>query len=196
MKRTKAAILAICLCLALTAVGCGNRASEKQTASDKAAVPNLESSENIEDKDSAAPVSKTITLAFAGDINLDDSWCVMQHMKETGENFDEAIDSAFQEDFREADLAWINNEFTYSKRGTPLPGKAYTFRADPANVTYLQKMGIDIAGLANNHVYDYGPDALCDTLDTLKDAGIATVGAGRNLAEAKAPLYMLSLIHI
>ena len=43
---------------------------------------------------------------------------------------------------------------------------------------------MDIAGLANNHVLDYGHDALTDTFTTLKDAGIDYTGAGNSLEEA------------
>ncbi len=41
--------------------------------------------------------------------------------------------------------------------------------------------------LANNHVLDYGRAGLLETLATLHDAGLATAGAGRTLAEAQAP---------
>ena len=43
---------------------------------------------------------------------------------------------------------------------TALPGKAYTFRADPDRVTVLEQLGVDTVTLANNHVYDYGEEAL------------------------------------
>lgn len=71
-----------------------------------------------------------------------------------------------------------------------MAGKAYTFRADPSRVDVLDILGVDIVGLANNHVYDYGEEAFLDTLDTLEEAGILFVGAGRNLEEAMTPVYM------
>ena len=90
------------------------------------------------------------------------------------------------------DLFMLNNEFTYSRRGTPLNGKAYTFRADPSRVTDLSILGTDIVLLANNHVYDYGREAMLDTFDTLTAAGIPFVGAGKDLKEASAPVYFTS----
>ena len=51
-------------------------------------------------------------------------------------------------------------------------------------------MGVDIVKLANNHVYDYGREAMEDTMDTLSDAGIAYIGAGHNLEEAMKPVYV------
>jgi len=32
---------------------------------------------------------------------------------------------------QDADILCVNNEFTFSERGTPMEGKAYTFRAKP-----------------------------------------------------------------
>ena len=83
----------------------------------------------------------------------------------------------------------LNNEFTYSTNGSPMSGKAYTFRAHPDLVSVLQEMGVDIVTLANNHVYDYGKQAFLDTLTTLENADIDYFGAGKNLEEAMAPVY-------
>jgi poly-gamma-glutamate synthesis protein (capsule biosynthesis protein) len=44
--------------------------------------------------------------------------------------------------------------------------------------------------LANNHALDYGPDALLDTLHRLHEAGIATVGAGRDETTARMPAIL------
>ena len=85
---------------------------------------------------------------------------------------------------RSADIMMANNEFPYSDRGTPTPDKTFTFRADPADVHIMKDMGVDIVGIANNHAYDYGPDALIDTIDTLNDAQLPFVGAGKNIEEA------------
>ena len=83
----------------------------------------------------------------------------------------DGIYDCFSEDLLDimngVDVMLVNNEFTYSTRGTALRGKAYTFRADPSRVTLLEVFGTDIVNLANNHVYDYGEDALLDTIATL-----------------------------
>ncbi|MCR5099659.1 MAG: DUF1294 domain-containing protein [Lachnospiraceae bacterium] len=131
-----------------------------------------------------------ITLAFAGDVNFDDTWSVMSYYHSMGDDLEAVIDPKYIEAMRDADVMWINNEFTYSEGGSPLEGKAYTFRSRPENVKLLCDMGVDIVGLANNHVYDYGKEAFLDTLDTLDSAGIPYVGAGHDLDEAKAPVYV------
>jgi poly-gamma-glutamate capsule biosynthesis protein CapA/YwtB (metallophosphatase superfamily) len=44
--------------------------------------------------------------------------------------------------------------------------------------------------LANNHMMDYGPEALADTLKTCDEADIARCGAGLDLEEACRPLTL------
>jgi len=41
-------------------------------------------------------------------------------------------------------------------------------------------------------VYDYGEEALIDTLETLEGSGVPYVGAGRNLEEAKKIVYFIA----
>ena len=52
----------------------------------------------------------------------------------------------------------------------------------------LRKAGITAATLANNHSMDFGYPGLVDSLRVLRDAGIATAGAGRDAAEATRAL--------
>lgn len=132
-----------------------------------------------------------ITLAFAGDLSLADNYVVMDYYhNEAGEDLANCIDSAYIKRMNDADVMWINNEFCYSNNGSPMPGKAYTFCAAPENVSILKELGVDIVGLANNHVYDFGPEAFADTLATLRGAEIAYVGAGADIKEASAPVYV------
>lgn len=132
-----------------------------------------------------------ITLRFAGDINFDDDYFPMQHFQEIGaESISEVIDPEYVELMNKADVMWINNEFCYTDSGEPLAGKAFTFAADPKNVKYLRELGVDVAGLANNHVFDYGEQGLLDTLATLKEAKIPYVGAGHDIKEAASPVYV------
>ena len=130
------------------------------------------------------------TLCFAGDINFDENWATTQFLNTCENGIYDCIDPELINTMQQADIMWINNEFTYSNGGQPLAGKAYTFRANPERVKNLELLGVDIVGLANNHVYDYGKEALLDTFDTLQQANIPYVGAGHDLAEASAPVYM------
>jgi len=64
------------------------------------------------------------------------------------------------------------------------------YRMHPANIPCLTNAGIHVAALANNHTLDWGRRGLVETLETLQGAGIQTVGAGRNLAEARQPAVL------
>ena len=123
-------------------------------------------------------------LGFGGDINFTPDEYIMPHAQTFVNGVLDCIDPEFREAMKAVDIMMLNNEFTYSKRGTPTPNKQFTFRADPSSVKYLNLLDVDIVSLANNHTYDYGSDAFQDTLETLDNAAIARVGAGSNLEEA------------
>lgn len=143
--------------------------------------------------DSPSPTPDTsydFTVCFAGDINLDENWGTTQSMDARENGIFDCISSELAEIMQAADIMCLNNEFTYSTGGEPLAGKAYTFRAKPERVEVLKQLGVDAVTLANNHVYDYGKEALLDTFDVLEEAEIPYFGAGRNLEEAMKPLYL------
>ena len=131
-----------------------------------------------------------VKIVFTGDMNFDRRYANMNALAQRGGEMTGALDSDIIGLMQEADITMINNEFPYSERGNPTPDKKFTFRADPSTVHYLNDLGVDIVGLANNHAYDYGPDALLDTLDTLRNAGIRYVGAGKDIEEAMTPQYI------
>ncbi len=133
--------------------------------------------------------NSSFEFAFAGDINFHEGSYIMPHANTMPNGALDCISPELLEYMRCADVMMANNEFCYSGRGAPLVGKEYTFRAKPESVNLLNKMGIDIVSLANNHAFDYGEEAFFDTLDILKNAGVRYVGAGRNIDEASAPKY-------
>lgn len=130
------------------------------------------------------------TLAFTGDVNFADDWYNMQHYVQTG-GIEDCFGESLRTEMQAADVLLCNNEFAFSDRGSPMPGKQFTFRAKTANVTMWQQLGVDIVGLANNHCFDYGEDAFLDTLSTLQGANIPYVGAGKDLEEAMKPQFFL-----
>lgn len=83
-----------------------------------------------------------------------------------------------------ADLAFGNLECAISERGER-QDKGYTFRASPAVTDGLTYAGFDVLSLANNHTGDFGHVALTDTLAILEEVGIAAVGAGETITEAR-----------
>lgn len=155
------------------------------------ALEKTNTAENAENKTEEKVRRYDISLGFAGDICFGDNYIPMQHLKAIGsEDISDGIDPRYIKIMKGMDLMWINNEFVYSLRGAPLPGKAWTFCGDPAHVSYLKDLGVDIVGLANNHTFDFGEESFLDTLSTLEDAGIPYVGAGRTMEQAGAPVYL------
>ena len=137
----------------------------------------------------ASDPDKTI-IAFTGDI-LYEEWYVIHVYRAVGKGLPGVLTGGLLDAMRAADVLLINNEFPFTERGRATPNKRYTFRAAPELVRLHIEMGADAAFLANNHVYDYGPDGLSDTLKTLDEAGIARTGAGMNAREASKPLYFI-----
>ncbi|MDG5820095.1 CapA family protein [Natronococcus sp. A-GB7] len=94
------------------------------------------------------------------------------------------------EDLRELDGLVINLECVLSTRGRQWrrTHRPFHFRADPDwAVPALERAGVDVCALANNHVLDYEAVALRDTLNHLDEAEIARTGAGETLDEALEP---------
>jgi hypothetical protein len=90
------------------------------------------------------------------------------------------------------DAFMLNLECCISDRGDPFPdpGKPFFFRAPPVAAERLAQLGVTAVTLANNHALDFGPVALLDTLRHLANVGIATVGAGADMAAACAPAHV------
>jgi Bacterial capsule synthesis protein PGA_cap len=91
--------------------------------------------------------------------------------------------------FRRADVTVGNLECALTDGGVPIAGKC-TLRGTPGWADVLQRAGVGVVSLANNHVMDFGPEGLVDTTAALERAGVGYVGAGRNRQEACAPLFV------
>jgi len=85
------------------------------------------------------------------------------------------------------DARVLNLETAVTADGDFAPGKAVHYRMHPANLSCLAAARPDVCALANNHVLDFGPRGLTQTLTALAAAGLRTAGAGRNADEARRP---------
>lgn len=132
-----------------------------------------------------------VTVTFAGDVNFSENWSTTRYLDKQKNGVKDCFSSDLLKAMVSVDLFMLNNEYTYSTGGEPLKNKKYTFRAKPERVKNLNTLGVDLVSLANNHAYDYGEEALIDTMDTLTEAGIPYVGAGRDLEEAMKPVYYI-----
>ncbi|MDZ4200346.1 MAG: CapA family protein, partial [Kiritimatiellia bacterium] len=86
------------------------------------------------------------------------------------------------------DLSIINLEAPLTLAQTPIVKSGPNLKVDPARMDLLRAGQWDVACCANNHMGDFGPAAVRETLETLRGNGIETVGAGNRLEEARRPL--------
>jgi poly-gamma-glutamate capsule biosynthesis protein CapA/YwtB (metallophosphatase superfamily) len=88
------------------------------------------------------------------------------------------------------DVRVINLETSITQSDSVDSGKAVHYRMHPANVGCLVVARPDACVLANNHVLDFGPEGLADTLDALGTAGVPAAGAGATIDEARRPVVV------
>ena len=65
-----------------------------------------------------------------------------------------------------------------------------TLQGQPAAVDAVKYAGFNVCTLANNHILDQGTKCCIETRELLENAGIKTVGIGKNSAEAATVLYI------
>jgi poly-gamma-glutamate synthesis protein (capsule biosynthesis protein) len=90
---------------------------------------------------------------------------------------------------RRPDARIVNLETAVTQSTEPEP-KGINYKMNPANVGAITAAGIDCCTLANNHLLDWGPAGLIETLTTLEQAGVRCAGAGRDQASAAVPAIL------
>lgn len=92
---------------------------------------------------------------------------------------------------KQGDITCCQLECTISDKGTVRTDvRNPTHRVSPKNIEALTGAGFSLVTFAGNNNLDYGLEAFFDTLEHLEKAGIQTVGAGRNLDEARRPAFI------
>ena len=89
-----------------------------------------------------------------------------------------------------ADIVFGNCEGVYSDRPSRAPSHKHFCGAPRERGAFLGEVPFHVMTCANNHMIDGGYDALADTLELLRGQGIATTGAGQNIAEATRPAIL------
>jgi len=124
---------------------------------------------------------KIITLIFVGDVMLDRG--VKYMIEKYGQGDWKFPFLKIADYLNEADILFGNLEGPISDKGVKV-GSIYSFRNDPKAIDGLTFAGFDILSVANNHIFDYGREAMEDTFLRLKSAGIDYVGGGFSENEA------------
>ena len=94
--------------------------------------------------------------------------------------------------FDAADLSIVQWEVPLAEAAdcAPIAKSGPNLVCDPRGAKLAAALGADVALLANNHIGDQGGKAVAATIRALEAAGLRTVGAGKNLAEAARPLRL------
>lgn len=122
-----------------------------------------------------------ITLMFVGDIML--SRNIGSIIERNGPLYPFAKIASTT---RRADVTFGNLENPVSLRGEDR-GSIYSFRAHPDTLEGLQFAGFDIVSLANNHIADWGDEALIDSLFHVRSRDMIPIGIGNTQEEARSP---------
>ncbi len=127
---------------------------------------------------SAFAQSNPITMAFVGDMMLDET--PGQYIKQGKDPF-----KAFESILDSSDISIGNLECAVGTSGKK-EDKPYTFMANPRVIPVLKKHFSGVS-LANNHSFDYGTKAFDQMLDLFDSRGLRYFGAGRNIKSAHQP---------
>jgi poly-gamma-glutamate capsule biosynthesis protein CapA/YwtB (metallophosphatase superfamily) len=131
--------------------------------------------------DDDQPGSNPVTISLVGDTMFRSR--LAPSLFEHGSDF-HAVQAAL-----DADLVIANLEMPLSRRGYRVP-KWTNLRSDPELIDDVRAMGIDAVSLANNHMMDYGPAAMFDTLAACDAARIPYCGAGQDVDRAFRPCWL------
>ena len=163
-------VLLVAFVALATACGAGATATPTATQPSGTAAP------------AATPTpDREVTIAAVGDVMLDRDIEVLMGEHGAIYPFERVLDL-----LQDADITIANLEIALTERGEPVE-KLFNFRTPPRFASGLPEAGIDVLALGNNHVADYGPLGVEDTLAALDDVGLLYSGAGMDEAAARAP---------
>ena len=130
--------------------------------------------------------SGSVTLAFAGDVHFEGGVAALLDRRD-------ATLGPMSSALRSADVAVINLESALTSGGSPAskeledPSRRFWFRSPPSALALLDRSGVDVVSLANNHGADYGAAGLRDTLRVARNSPVAVIGVGRDPEQAFRP---------
>lgn len=76
----------------------------------------------------------------------------------------------------ENDFCVANLECAITEKENSIKKDGPTLKISPDKIGVLKSLGVNLVGLANNHILDYGSDGLKDTIGILKNNGISYAG--------------------
>lgn len=128
--------------------------------------------------------AETLTLSIVGDMNF-----CGKLGKIVAEKSPYYFFSQLPDDLRKADITAGGLECPLTYRKTPAaPGSC---ACNPMISEALQREGFDVFFIANEHIFDRGPDGMYDTLNVLKKRDMKGLGAAEDLLSAQMAYVMM-----
>ncbi len=130
--------------------------------------------------------SGTVTLAFAGDVHFEGALVDVPGRPRS-------TLGPLSQHLRSADLAMVNLESALASPGVRArkeledPADRYWFRSPGAALDVLERSGVDVVSLANNHGADYGLRGIRDSVRIARESPVAVLGVGRTARQAFSP---------
>ena len=119
-----------------------------------------------------------VTVAAAGDVA-------------TGHEPPESAFAHVLEILRSADVRFAQVERLYSERGAfQGHGGGFHTRQPARMAEAFKSIPFSVLSIGSNHTGDWGGEAVEDTVDVFRRLNIPTVGAGRNIEEARRPAIL------
>ncbi len=128
---------------------------------------------------------KNLSIAIAGDV------CPGDHAADAILNGESRkILQEIQPALDRADLRLVQWETVISGHWKPITKSGPNLLVPPGCEAFITAGRFDVALLANNHIGDHSPAGVLDTIRHIRNAGVRTVGAGCNSADAAKPLHL------
>lgn len=133
-----------------------------------------------------ADPAATVRLAFAGDVHFEGAFSdIPDDPTSTLGPMSNVLAAA--------DVAMVNLESAITTRGEATdkeledPSARYWFRTASRGLDVLERSGVDVVSVANNHGADFGLEGVRDTIRAGEASALAVLGIGRNDRVAYEP---------
>lgn len=197
LQKGKAAAVSLALMLALVLAGCGGTDKTEELPAGTGTAAPRPTSEAVSSAGSldvvtpavtAAPEAEIkpiepLTISFVGDVFTSDR---MYGNYQNAGGITGVVSQKILDVFQGSDIMVANHEYcsTDIDDSNALDYQKWIEQCDTKNEFMFGELGIDVACVANNHMFDYGEQGFLDTLDGLDAMGITYVGAGRDYEDA------------
>ncbi len=187
-RRTTAALTAALVAVAVAGLGLGTATVLSGGSAEGTGATSVEvsPSEAAPEREAAPQRQADVVLAFAGEVHLEGSLAGLAGRPRStlGE---------LTPLLRGADVAMLNLETAIATGGPRAakeledPAQRYWFAAPPSVFGLLERSGVDVVTMANNHGADYGRAGVRRALAAARRSQVGLVGVGRGPAQAFAP---------